>query len=307
MDIRSALDETIVWHQRIGVAIAALVAANICLSFGPFFVRLTDVGPIAAGFWRLALAVPVLFFLCSAVRQPAFSAPRGTWLAIALAGLFFAADLASWHIGIHYTKLANATLFGNSASLMFPLYGFLIARIWPNRMQTLALALGAIGTALLMGKSYELSASNLIGDLLCLLAGIFYTFYFIALARARQVLAPLPILALSTAAGLLPLLAASTLLGERIWPDNWSPLLFLALGSQVVGQGLMIFALGRLQPLIFGLALLTQPVMAAGIGWVAFDERLTLADLGGAIAVACALVLVAVQSAAPATDSRKTE
>ena len=58
---------------------------------------------------------------------------------IALGGLFFAADLGSWHLGILRTKLANATLFGNSTSLIFPIYGFVIARAWPTRAQALAL------------------------------------------------------------------------------------------------------------------------------------------------------------------------
>src|SRR3546814_4980674 len=41
--------------------ILALIVANIALAFGPWFVRLADVGPVAAGFWRLTLAVPLLF------------------------------------------------------------------------------------------------------------------------------------------------------------------------------------------------------------------------------------------------------
>ena len=38
----------------------AAVVANVALAFGPMFVRLTDTGPVAAAFWRLALAAPAL-------------------------------------------------------------------------------------------------------------------------------------------------------------------------------------------------------------------------------------------------------
>ena len=69
------------------------------------------------------------------------------------------------------------------------------------------------------------------------------------------------------------------------------PLLGLALVSQVIGQGLMIFALGKLPPLTVGLALLTQPVVAATIGWLVYGERLGAADAAGAALVAVALVL----------------
>jgi drug/metabolite transporter (DMT)-like permease len=50
---------------------------------------------------------------------------------------------------------------------------------------------------------------------------------------------------------LLPFAAAT---GETIWPTDWTPLLLLALGSQVVGQGCLVYALGQVPPLVVGLA-----------------------------------------------------
>ena len=44
-------------------AFAALILANLVLAAGPWMVRLTDVGPVAAGFWRMALAAPFLLLL----------------------------------------------------------------------------------------------------------------------------------------------------------------------------------------------------------------------------------------------------
>ena len=272
--------------------LAALLGGNVALAFGPWFVRLTDVGPVAAGFWRIALAAPILVALALAGGGRPFAAARGMVLPVALGGVAFAADLASWHVGILQTTLANATLFGNSATLMFPIYGFLAARAWPSRTQALALALAAAGAALLLGRSYQLSPDHLVGDLLCLLAGTLYTVYFVLMAKVRAAMAPLPALALSTLASILPLLFAALLLGERIWPGQWGVLIGLALASQVVGQGLMIYAIGHLSPLVVGIALLTQPVIAGSIGWLVYGERLGLADLIGAVLVAIALVLV---------------
>ncbi|MEI9927859.1 MAG: DMT family transporter [Sphingomonas sp.] len=271
--------------------LAALLVANVALAFGPWFVRLADVGPVAAGFWRIALAAPLLIALSYATPRP-FDAARGLSGVLLLAGLGFAADLASWHLGILRTTLANATLFGNSATLMFPIYGFLVARAWPTRQQGIALALAAAGAGLLLGRSYELSPKHLAGDLLCLLAGTLYTVYFIMMAKARAAMAPLPALALSSIASLLPLLLGALLLGEQVWPTHWGILIGLALASQVVGQGLMIYAIGHLPPLIVGLALLTQPVVAGAVGWIVYGERLGPLDFVGAALVAAALVLV---------------
>lgn len=274
------------------LAFAAVVVANVALAFGPWFVRAADTGPVAAAFWRISLAAPLLVGLAMASGWTPRQTPRGLWLTIAFGGVCFAADLASWHLGILRTTLANATLFGNSAVLFFPIYGFFAARALPSRLQTMALVLAAGGAALLLGQSYEAGAKHLVGDLLSLLAGILYTVYFIAMARARETMAPLPTLALSTLASALPLLVTALLLGERIMPGHWGPAIGLALASQVLGQGLMIFAIGRLSPLVMGIALLIQPIVGATIGWSIYGEQLGLADLTGAMMVAVALVLV---------------
>lgn len=298
--------KTDVGQSASALPLIACLIGNVTLAFGPWFVRLTDVGPVAAGFWRIALAVPFLLALSYIGTRRPFAAARGLWLVLLLSGVAFAADLASWHLGILRTTLANATLFGNSATLMFPIYGFLIARAWPTRSQGMALALAAVGAALLLGRSYQLSHENLFGDLLCLLAGTLYTVYFIMMTRAREAMAPLPALAMSSVASMVPLLLFAIALGERIVPDNWGILLGLALASQVVGQGLMIYAIGHLSPLVVGIALLSQPIVAGVVGWLAYDERLGWPDLLGALLVAIALVLVRrgpVASAAQATKS----
>ncbi|THD36379.1 MAG: DMT family transporter [Sphingomonas sp.] len=273
-------------------AFAALLVANVALAFGPLFVRLADVGPVAAGFWRIALAVPLLVGAAFAGGWRPSGVARGVWVAVAIGGLCFAADLASWHIGILKTSLANATLFGNSATLFFPVYGFVIARAWPSRMQGFALLLALVGAALLMGRSFQIAPEHLAGDLLCLLAGILYTFYFAAMAKARDTMAPVPALAVSTLASALPLLLFALFLREQVIPHHWTPLIALALISQVLGQGLMIYALGQLSPLVVGIGLLIQPVVAAAVGWIGYGEKLDGVDFVGAALVAAALVLV---------------
>jgi len=279
-------------HLAPRLAFPALILSNLFLAAGPWMVRLADVGPVASGFWRLALALPLLGLL--AVWQGRGQEPpaRGLVAAVAVGGLFFAADLAAWHVGILQTKLANATLFGNFASFLFAIYGFFLLRKLPGKVQGSALALAAIGTALLLGRSYELSRTNLVGDLFCLLAGLFYTFYLIAVDRARRSLSPFPTLFIATAAGALPLLLFALALGETVLPRDWWPVILLSIGSQLIGQSLLVFAMGHLSPVVTGLGLLTQPIAAAAIGWVVYGERLGALDIAGAVLICLGLVLI---------------
>jgi len=282
-------------------AFPGLIAGNVILAFGPWLVRIADTGPVAAGFWRMTLSLPVLVLIALWRRQGVGHLSRGGWWLILLSGLFFAADLGSWHFGIMRTKLANATLFGNVSSLLLPLWAAIVMRHRPRAIQAVALALAFSGALLMMGNSYELAPQNLTGDLSCLLAGVFYTVYLLGMQKVRQSLGSWSLLALSTAASVIPLLLFALALGERIMPHDWTPLLILGLSAQVIGQGMMIYALAYFTPLVVGLALLVQPAVAALVGWLAFGETLTLTDAVGALAVAIALVLVRLPERRPAT------
>jgi drug/metabolite transporter (DMT)-like permease len=273
-------------------AFLALLVGSSALALGPWLVRLSEVGPVAAGFWRLALALPFLFVIARVAGQRVHWPGRTLGIIVAFAAFFFAADLAAWHTGIHMTKLANATLFGNTASFAFAAWGLWLVRSWPSPLQGAALGLAALGSVLLMGNSAELSLRNLHGDLFALTAGLLYAGYLIAVERAREKLAPLPLLFLSSAMGAAMLLPVALIFGEQIIPENWTFIVVLALSSQVLGQGLLVYAIGALPPLVVGLVLLTQPAISAIIGWIAYGERLQPLDWVGAAAIAAALVLV---------------
>lgn len=255
-------------------------------------VRLADVGAVAAGFWRLTLALPLLFLTARVAHQRPHWPTRPLVIIVMIAAIFYSLDLAAWNAGIRMTKLGNATLFGNTGSFVFVAYGLWLAHRQPSSRQLFAIALAVGGAALLMSSSYELSPKNLAGDLLTLIAGLLYGGYLIFVERARTSLQPIPLLILATAFSIPVLLLISVGLGEQIWPHNWTPLLIFALSSQVVGQGLLVYSIGTLPPLVVGLALLTQPAISAAIGWLAYRETLSLIDTIGALGIAAALVIV---------------
>ena len=217
---------------------------------------------------------------------------RALFLAIGVAAVFFAADLAAWNISIHLTKLANASLFGNVSSFAFAAWGLWLTRRRPAGTQAVGLLLAAAGSALLMTQSAALGADHLSGDLLALLAGILYAFYLILVERARLTIQPIPLLVFASAVGALVLLPTAMAMGERVLPHSWPPLIALAIGSQVIGQGLLVFAIGEVPPLVVALALLTQPAISAAIGWAVYGETMGWRDWTGAAAIAAALVLV---------------
>ena len=275
------------WH------FAALLVGNFALALGPWFVRLADSGPVSAGFWRLFLPLPILGVLALRQRQPANRATPalGAWLLVALAGILFALDLASWHIGIAYTRLANASLFGNSGSLILMVWGLVAARRLPRTIELAAIASAMTGAAILLGRSLEIDHATLIGDLFCILAGVFYFFYILLIQGARGQFESWGLLFTSTLASAPVMLGIAIWLGEPVWPHVWWPLIALALCSQVVGQGLIVFALRHFSALIIGVVLLTQPAVSILVGWLAFGETMGPFDALGMALIAAALLL----------------
>ena len=274
------------WH------FAALLAGNAALALGPWLVRLSDTGPVSAGFWRLILPVPILAFLAWRSRSPGPLDKKLTVLCL-IAGGFFAVDLASWHIGIERTRLANATLFGNAGSIILMVWGLIAARRAPSGREGVGVFAAIAGAVILLGRSMEISATTFIGDLFCLAAGIFYAFYLLPAQRARAALGSWFVLLLVSLTAAPILLGMAVATGEPVWPGaaGWTPILVLALSSQVIGQGLLVFSLRNFPPLVIGMALLTQPAIAATVGWLAFGELLEPLDIFGMVLVGAALVL----------------
>lgn len=274
------------WH------FVALIAGNAALALGPWLVRLADTGPVAAGFWRLLLPLPLLALLAWRERSP--ERPDRRIIALVLvAGFFFALDLASWHIGIERTRLGNSTLFGNAGSLILMVWGLIALQRRPTGREGMALVAALTGAAILLGRSLEISTATLAGDLFCLLAGLFYAFYLLPAQTARKTLGQWSVLTLVCLAGAPVLLGIALVLGEPVWPGEagFGPIVALALSSQVIGQGLLVYSLKHFPPMIIGMALLTQPALAATIGWIAFDEVLQPLDILGMVLVAGALAL----------------
>lgn len=280
--------------------LAALLAGNAALALGPWAVRLADTGPVSAGFWRLALAVPLLALLARANHEPLFRLPRAAVLAILTAGFFYALDLAAYHIGIERTRLGNASLFGNSGSVIIMIWGLAMARRAPGRAELLAFAAAIAGAAILLGRSLQIDARTLAGDLFCLFAGLCYVFYLLPLQHARGAVGGWSLLTWTSLACAPMLLVLALVLGEPVWPGNWGPVVALALGVHVFGQGLLVYALRHFSALVIGLALLTQPAISVLAGWLVFDERLGGLDLMGMMLVGMALVIARMGERRPA-------
>lgn len=276
-------------------ALMALLAGAVGIAFAPILVRLADTGPIAAAFWRIFLALPAfLLWRQLRSRQPRRPLPRQTvWLAI-LAGLAFAADLAVWHISIHLTSVANATFLANLApvAVVFGAWALLGER--PRPIFFGGLAAGLVGAGLLVRASLPAGGDALLGDALGILTALFYATYQLAVKRARDSADTLTIMLISGTACAAALGPAAWLAGETLLPSSaagWAVACLLALVCQFGGQATIAFAAAHLPASFASVALLLQPVTAAGLAWLLFGEALGVSQWLGAALILGGILL----------------
>ncbi|CBS85857.1 DMT family transporter [Azospirillum lipoferum] len=282
------------------VALIALLLGALGIAFAPIFVRLSDVGPVAIGFWRMALATPVLaLWMVSESRQRAGRASRrpsslADYGRLSMAGLCFAGDLAVWHTSVRYTSVANATLLANFAPLFVaPVAWFLFKERITGRF-VLGMLLALAGAVVLMGQSFQLSADHLFGDALGLLTAVFYAGYILSVGHLRAEFSTATIMTWSgviTAAVLLPL---GLFGGETMLPATaagWLVLAGLALFSHAGGQSLIAYALAHLPASFSSVSLLLQPAAAAILAWILLNEPLGLLQAAGAAVILMGILL----------------
>lgn len=289
--------------QRARRALLLLLAGAVCIALSPIFVRLSEVGPLSTAFWRTAIALPCLAAAIPVLPGESGRSYRpGTWThlgVLALGGLMFAGDLATWNTAIELTSVANATLFANTAPVFVAVYSFVLFGTRFTRRFLGGMVLALAGVALLLMESLSISYQRLIGDAFGLVAGMFYAGYMLSIARLRGDLAAPVVLMLTLVFTTLFLIPITWLGGGEWLPpslDGWLALVALAVVSQSLGQGLIAYAFAYLPPAFGAVSLLLQPVLAALFAWVLFAEALGPVQMAG-IAVVLGGVLIARQGA----------
>ena len=284
-------------------ALPLLLTGAVCIAFAPIFVRLSEIGPLATAFYRVFLALPLLWlFVARDVERnlPSDGVGLRDGLYLALAGVLFALDLIAWHSSIMLTSVANATLLANFAPVFVAAGGWLLFKERISGQFLIALALGIAGAAVLMGDSLTLDRTRMAGDALGLLTAVFYGGYILTVSRLRRRFSTVLVMAASGAITALLLLPVALLIESDIFVTTlygWAIVAGLALISHAAGQGLITFSLAHLPAAFSSLALLLQPVTAALLAWWLLGETLRAWQSAGALMVLGAIVLARLERA----------
>lgn len=269
-----------------------------CTTSAPIFMRLSEIGPIATGAWRITLALPALLILLQfESRRRATHGPmdRRTLGLLIVSGMFFAGDLVLWYSSLLLTSVASASFLANSTPVFVVLGAWLLFKDRPNSLFLVGLAIGVAGSAVMMSESLAMSTRNFTGDALSVGGAAFYACYLLAVSRARKSASTMTLMVVSSlsAAALLWVLA---FLFEpaALWPETtrgWLVVIGTAMLTHVAGQTLIALSLGYVPANFSALILLLQPVIPTLAAWLLFDETLNKMQVIGAAGIVIGLAL----------------
>jgi drug/metabolite transporter (DMT)-like permease len=278
-----------------GLALAALLAGAAAIAFAPIFVRTSEVGPVATAFWRVLLALPILWAWMGIEgrRSEKPGRPSGArdLLALFASGLFLGGTFALWHLSLGLTSVATSTLLVNLAPVFVAVAAWLFfgQRFGAAFLAGMAMALG--GAALLVaGGAPGLGGGEAAGAGLAALAAVLYAGYYLSVSGLRPRFSTAAVMAYGAPAACAALLPVALLSGESLLPDSargWAVLAGVAVVSHVLGQSLVAYALAVLPATFSSVALLLQPTIAAALAWAILGEALgPWQAAGGAIVLA---------------------
>jgi len=277
-----------------GIALVLLFTGAVTLGLSPILVRLSELGPTATAFHRVFLALPMLLLWTAVDTHRAAASEtvrlkrlptRRDYAIMALAGFFFAGDLAFWHWSLQFTAVANATLLATMAPVWVTLGSFLLFGERFSLTFLLGVAVAVFGAAVLMGGSIQIGMDRVFGDFLGVVTGMFFGAYLLTVGRLRAHFSTNAIMLFSTLVTAV-LLVPVTLLSGESWMavslTGWLVLLALAWVTHVGGQGAIAYALAHLPAAFSSVAMLLEAIAAVFLAWIILGEALDGWQLLGA-------------------------
>ena len=253
------------------------------IGFAPIFVKWSDLSPAAITFWRMLLALPLLTGFNYVINKKIFFRVKSkkTIFYTALASLAFTTDLTLWHYSMNITSVANATIIVNSAPIFVALLAFIFYKELPAKGFGKSFLITYVGIIGLIIFSNNYANGKIFGDLLCMIAAIFYAVYLLIISKLSKETS-LNIIFYTTffccLFSLVPIMINSKFF-IPISSFEWINMFLMAFLCQFGGQFLITFGIGKISASNGSIGLLMQPLTATLLAALIFSEILNLMQI----------------------------
>jgi drug/metabolite transporter (DMT)-like permease len=246
--------------------------------------------------FRCLYGLPLLLLAAWFERRELGPMSRRAIKLSAIAGVFFASDLLTFHYVVDNMGAGLATMMGNLQVVFVALAAWFLLGERPRREVLVALPIMLAGVVLISGilGGGAYGANAPLGVAIGLITAVSYAGYLLVIRRATPDFRPAGPVTVATAVTAVVAAAFGILVGD-FDPIPALPahayLLALGVTSQSVGYLLIQVSLPRLPAVLTSAILLTQPVMTVAFAALLLDERPSAGQLGGVALVVVGLAL----------------
>jgi len=270
-----------------------LLFGVLCISWSAILVKLANVSGFGSGFYRLFFGTIGIIPFWLYFKKP-ITDLKSVKVAI-VCGIIFACDIALWNTSIMLSKASISTLLANLAPVWVGIGALLFMKEKPNRIFWIGTAISIFGVIIIIGLNQVLQANLNFGNILAIMASMFYGAYLITVRKGRNTLDTFSFTAISMISstmvlGLICLFTSTPLSGFST--SSWLALIALGLVPQLLGWLAINQALGHISPTIASVSLLIQTVFTGIFSVLLLGEMLTFHEIGGAVVVLVGIYLV---------------
>ncbi len=269
--------------MRLSRAHLTLFGAVLFVSTAGPFLKGAAMDAYAVVFWRLLASTTV--FLGWAALKGELGLLRGHLRSVALGSTFLTAHFLLWIKAFDLTDFASNMLLLVAQPIIAALVGHLLGQ-GSNRLTWLSVGMAAIGLLIITGGDIQLGPRALLGDALCVLAGLAITGFYVVTQRARVALPIAPFMGLTCLVGVLVTTPALLLTDANMLdysPRQWGWFAALVLITTLGGHGLYNQAARTLDLFTLNIVIVLEPVLGIALGAWLFGATLGTSHLVGGL------------------------
>ena len=270
-----------------------LLFGILCISWSAILVKIADISGFGSGFYRMLIGtigiIPVWIYF----RKP-ITDRDGVKIAI-ICGILFACDIALWNTSIMLSKATISTLLANLAPVWVGIGSLLFMKEKPSRIFWIGTFISILGVTIIIGLNQVLQANLNFGNVLAIIASMFYGAYLITVRKGRNTLdtfsfTTISMIASTVVLGFICLVTVTPLWGFST--TTWLALGTLGIVPQLLGWLAINQALGHIKPTAASVTMLSQTAFTAVFSVLILGEILTIHEIGGAVVVLVGIYLV---------------